>query len=252
MEQHYLISLRRTPERLWAWVGAQSVHGFPFKDTTLYYGVDYLDYPTHGDLYQFLVDVGVDFAKKGVENKSFASQPLKDGALAVFASKWVLFNKIAQMPDSWYGVWSDDAILALPYRVFEDAIRHSEEFEIIAPYVGPHRNCPDIWLNKQFVDERSDLYQGFIGYGETMFMVRPSGAKQFLDVQTNHFHTWLDTLGSHHNDEFRNVATFAYPYIKEHVNISGIQTTKHKEFSDGILRVPVFNQVLNNAGNTEY
>ena len=244
MEQHYLISLKRTPERTWSWVGTQSVHGFPFDKTTLFDAVDFLDYPTNGDLWEFLVSVGVNFAKQGLENKEVAAQPLKSGALAVFASKLVLFKEIANMPDGWYTIWSDDAVLTVPYRTFEHVIERSEGFEIIVPFVPLNRHFPDIWLNKKFVDGQPEFYDGFIGAGESMFVLRPSGAQQLLNVQAQRFDTWLDVLGGHNNHLFQNVATFVHPYIREHISISGIRTTK-EPVGDGIMRVSIFKRRIN-------
>ena len=244
IKQHFLVSLKRTPERTWSWVGAQSVHGFPFDKTTLFEAIDFRDFPTNGDLYRFLVNSGIDFAKQGVEKEPFASEPLRSPSLAVFASKWCVFKIIAEKPDGWYGVWSDDAILTVPYQTFRGAVESVDGFEVLVPFVPAHKNCPEIWLNKEFVNGRTDLYKGFIGYGESVFILKPSGAQQLLDVQDRNFNTWLDTLGSEHNDQFQNVATFAYPYIKEHSNISGMRSTSAREFEDGIHHVPIFKETV--------
>ena len=243
INEHFLVSLERTPARRWTWIGVHSVYDFPFDRTTLFAAVDFLEYPTNGELWEFLVNAGIDFARQGLENKTVAAQPLKSGALAVFASKFVLFKEIANMSDGWYAVWSDDTVLTVPYRTFEQVIQRSQGFEIIVPFVPLNRHFPDIWLNKKFVDGQPEFYDGFIGAGETMFVLRPSGAQQLLDVQAQYFDTWLDVLGGYNNDLFHNVATFVHPYIREHISISGIRTTK-EPVGDGILRVPIFKRSM--------
>lgn len=242
IKQHFLVSLKRTPSRLWTWVGAQYVHGFPLDRTVFVDGVDFLDWTTIGECAEHLEDQGLPLAAKILSYEKSFIEPIHP-AFAVFASKWLILHRITALPDGWYGVWSDDAFLQTPYRTFERTVQTAHGYEILMPLAEAHPECPDLWIRRELDAENPFFYKGFINYGETMFVVRPSGAQQLLDKSEEHFYTYLDALGCKYHTEFQNVGTFAHEFIKHHVATSGMQTTKSPD-TQGTPEETIFKEVI--------
>ena len=242
IKQHFLVSLKRTPSRLWTWVGAQYVRGFPLDRTVLVDGVDFLNYASHGKCCEHLHSCGLPLADKALSQEKFCAEPIRP-AFAVFASKWLILHSITTLPDAWYGVWSDDAFLQTPYRTFERTVTTARGYEILMPLAEAHPEYPDLWIHRELDAENPFFYKGFINYGETMFVVRPSGAQQLLDKSEEHFFTYLDALGCKYNAEFQNVGTFAHEFIRHHVATSGMQTTKSPD-TQGTPEETVFKEVI--------
>lgn len=242
IKQHFLVSLKRTPNRLWTWVGAQYVRRFPLDRTVLVEGVDFLNYASIGECCEHLRLCGLTLADKALSREKFCSEPIHP-AFAVFASKWLILQRITTLPDAWYGVWSDDAFLQTPYLTFEKNVATARGYEILVPLADAHPEHASLWVHRELDAENPLFYKGFINYGETMFVVRPSGAQQLLDKSEEHFYTYLDALGCRYNTEFRNVGTFAHPFIQHHVSASGMQTAKSPD-TQGMPEETVFKEVM--------
>ena len=154
-----------------------------------------------------------------------------------------------KMEEGWYAVWSDDAVLRVPYWTFEAVVEEADSLglEIIAPFGIICHEKLDQWSSRQLIEGSVNFYKGFVTLGETMFVLKPSGAQQLLDVQGKHFGVWLDILGFHYHSEFQNVGTCVHKYIEEHIHISGIVSTARSEdqFEGGLQYNPVFAEILN-------
>ena len=248
LKQNYVISLERTPERLWTWMGANDALGLPHHSVTVYRGVDWKDFQNNAEIAEFLREQGLSFANtERIENMRWGPH------FSNRASKWMVIKHITEQPDGWYLMWEDDVSLDVPYAVLQWMLGGvPEDIGVVSCYGHPVPTHMDIWTERTEVKGAKFLYEGFIGFGaEHCLCLRPWGAEKFLEICGEKYPANIEGLVCDLNIQpsLRTfTATVTQNYVHHGGNISGIGSCSMKldAFEDGVERKQVFNEILEN------
>ena len=122
IQQHYLLNLKRRPERLYGWAGAQYQRGFDFEKLTVLEVIDGSKYKTLKHLFERFYDYfyqnGIDYKKECLEQNEIPVKQGKRGIRASMLTKLVLFLHLEKeaKPEHFFMIWEDDIILRQPYN----------------------------------------------------------------------------------------------------------------------------------------
>lgn len=120
ISQHYVINLKRRPERLYAWLGAQSQMGFDFSKLTVVEAFDAAAWHTWGDFFtEFFVyfhENGIDYSgllgsRKNNTHAHYGHTFLGMTRLAIF-----LETEKHENDTDYFMMWEDDMCLKVPYE----------------------------------------------------------------------------------------------------------------------------------------
>ena len=119
IQQHYLINLKRRPERLFGWLGAQHQMDFDFEKLTVVEAHDGAEYQTVGSLFMPVRDY---FFQRGIDYrgsvKSESTDRLKIGLRCLLITRLIIFLHLEERinSDDYFMMWEDDVYLNYPYK----------------------------------------------------------------------------------------------------------------------------------------
>ena len=118
--QHYVINLKRRPERLFTWVGVQDQMGFVFEDITVFEAVDGKAFRNKRAIAEYAVELGFDYWEPLLKGKKNIGHLADRGLTAGALSSLCLLREIADKDGSDYTVlWEDDCVLTVPYTALK-------------------------------------------------------------------------------------------------------------------------------------
>ena len=121
IQQHYLLNLKRRPERLYAWIGSMDAMAFDFERLTVFEAFDATNYRSIGEM---LKETGKYFEKNGLDYRqeynhiASDNKPYMNGLIANMISKLLMLLDIekAEDPSVWFMLWEDDVVLKKHYQ----------------------------------------------------------------------------------------------------------------------------------------
>lgn len=119
IQQHYLINLKRRPERLFAWLGAQHQMDFDFEKLTVVEAHDGAEYQTVGSLFDPVRDY---FFQRGMDYRGNVSNEntdrVKISLRCLLITRLIIFLHLEELinSDNYFMMWEDDVYLSYPYK----------------------------------------------------------------------------------------------------------------------------------------
>ena len=120
ISQHYVINLKRRPEKLYGWLGAQSQMGFDFSKLTVVEAFDAAAWHTWGDFFTeffaYFHENGIDYSgllasRKNNTHAHYGHTFLGMTRLAIF-----LETEKHENDTDYFMMWEDDMCLKVPYE----------------------------------------------------------------------------------------------------------------------------------------
>lgn len=164
--EHYVINLKRRPDRLYFWFGCQRALGL--------YAVKH----EKSDLVH--VCYAIDQSDVDLMESCYEHFSRWGGYTALRIGMDIIFEHIANREEGWYCVWIDDHILSVPYDEFMRFFSKLETSpDILA--VTCHSAGRDRVKNK-IKHPDFELYKGFLPIkSDCCLVLKPAGAKLLLE-----------------------------------------------------------------------
>ena len=185
IKQHYLLNLKRRPQRLYTWIGAQDQMGFDFSKLTIFEAINGKAFATVGEMAESLSYIGCDLIDRQInnDNDSMIYKGLYGG---LFSAIVMLLQIEAASTDEYTVIWEDDAVLTEPYDVIRN-IHIPEDANIITFGKGFDEHATHLvekWdQREEYLHESNIFYHGIMGCGFTRcYAVNSEGANQLLDL----------------------------------------------------------------------
>ena len=217
IEQHYLLNLKRRPERLFTWVGAQDQMDFDFSKLTVFEAIDGKNFANTREIAVYAAQLGFKYLLDRVnEDEDIASR----GILARNVSALVMLKQIAESESDGYTVtWEDDVILKIPYDAFK-RLSVPKDANIVVFDGQFAMDDPERHLkvsDAANIHKRLPFYQGIIGYGFLRcYAVNSNGAEQLLKLHREKEKMCFDGLLKQNY----NVLPHLYTYIPRIMSLS--------------------------------
>ena len=229
IKQHFYISLERVPERYMAWRGCQEAWNFDFQKLIWCYATDIMNYSTKRQLYKHMVDSGLKYISKFLNDPNFGQNTMNQALLAYHASFMITFNHIAkQDPRYWYVVWEADYVLDMPYTGFRILIEREVPTDAnILLMSGIHNSWQphNKFIERQLSETHPYFYVGCPGIGGThCIAVTPAGAADILRVDAETFPNIFDAMMVEHSEKFSGLYTLTFQPVHK-TTVSGITST---------------------------
>lgn len=140
IQEHYALNLKRRPEKLYAWIGAQWQMGFDFEKLTVFEAFDARQYKDLGDMLKKVGDYF--FANQLNYTKSYGIMQDEYGAMGYIGnmiSKLVMLLEVEKQEETstWFMLWEDDVVLQRQYQALID-IQIPDDAALIA-FHSPER-----------------------------------------------------------------------------------------------------------------
>lgn len=233
VDQHYLVNLKRRPERLFSWLGSMWSQDFPMDRLTVVEAIDAAEFPTVEALAELAISEGFDYFDRvsdGVhyyhENISEDNQDFRARVLlAIVLSQLVTLKHIAEQGEHWSFMYEDDTVFRVPY-LYVECLTPPPDADILTFHWGysPDPKHVEIWKNRQYVPGDPNFFVGCIG---KLFIncvaVTPVGAKKLLDIHVE--------KGISHETSFEELVLYHYRDLK------GLYTCSHRAVDENYVHV---------------
>ena len=143
VKQHYLINLKRRPERLYAWLGGQAQRGFDFEKLTVVEAYDGTGFNSQRAVFEpvsdFLLERGLDYTtgfspvEPKIDRRGIAG--LLITTLCILLHQEERIHTLNA--DDYFLLWEDDVYLNCPYRALID-VQLPEDATMIALFTPPN------------------------------------------------------------------------------------------------------------------
>ena len=189
--KHYVINLKRRPDKRAFWLGWNMSRDFPIEDMTFIEAVDANSFVGVKELAEFMVEKGFSAYEELVSDPSSYTDPI--GFMGLRVTHDLLLKKIAgtASPREHQSViWNDDEVLINNYDHFQDfasRIALVEKVDVVGVPTDPHRwirGGMRRWENREKRRHPTlPLYRGCVGSGYNQCMILNSqGAAKLLKV----------------------------------------------------------------------
>lgn len=183
IKQHYLLNLKRRPERLYAWLGYQQAMGFDLPKLTVFEAVDGRSFEIQSDIANFAHRLNLQMFEHARNNQDTSLKGR--GLLAETVSTALILTEIAKSKSDEYTViWEDDAVLKIPYVDFVN-INLPPDANIIAfdKFRSKSPHDQHLWDNREKKIHNKNFYNGIVGPGFLRcYAVNAQGATQILSL----------------------------------------------------------------------
>ena len=165
--KHFVINLRRRPERLAFWGGYMFSKGLPVDEVTIMEAVDAKVFTKLGDIFKYATKIGLPHYQPHIDN----DKPVVPPSVGLRLSHELLLNHIAGKPSEadYYVIWLDDQVLKVNIEVFEDHIKSfstDPDIKIVGmKYAAyPERDKENRWERRdEQLHPNISVYKGCIG-----------------------------------------------------------------------------------------
>ena len=183
IQEHYVLNLKRRPERLYTWLGCQWHAGFDFSKLTVFQAFDASEYPHIGamllDVKDIFLQNGLDY-RKGFMNR--LSSVEGKGLVGNMISKLLMLIEIEKHPsDAYFMLWEDDIVFHRE-RTYQELI--STELPSDAEMIAFHSREKDKErLHELPKHPTLPFWKGTHGIkANQALMLTKRGAKMILDI----------------------------------------------------------------------
>lgn len=236
IEQHYLLNLKRRPERLFTWLGAQDQMGFDFSKLTVFEAVDGKSFRNAKEITDYGSRIGnlSYLADRNNNDPNITARGIVAGTLSAL----VMLKKIAESgSDKYTVIWEDDAVLTIPYRAFAllSLPRNANiaTFGSMFAWSNPE-DCIEARKNAE-IHKRLPFYHGVVGAGFLRcYAVNSEGAEQLLEL---HREKWSEHFSYEGLMLLNSRLPSLYTYIPEIIRltcISGITSDIFLEINEHV------------------
>ena len=180
IQQHYLMNLKRRPDRLHAWLGAQRQMRFNFGKLTVFEAIDGTSFASTGEMAVFASEIlskyGFDYFLnhrniKNVEQRNFWGNII---------GKLYLLGHILSEHDGYAMLWEDDIVLQRPYNELISA-EIPDDANIIAFHYPAKK--PKNRVIQETRHAELDYYRGCVSRGANQALcLNAKGAETILEL----------------------------------------------------------------------
>ena len=198
MLKHYVINLKKRPERLDFWRGYMAAFDFPIGNdhTRVIEAVDKDDFQNHAELFAYARELGFDW--------EYTPHPvwerLSTGYTALRLTHDILLREIAYLPEGEYHcIWLDDQVLNMDYENFESYVgqfKSDPAVQVVSMHLEPFVDLDETektpvnkrWLDRNLYRHPSlPLYRGCVGtMYNTCMVVTSAGGARLLEAGSLH------------------------------------------------------------------
>lgn len=230
IEKHFLLNLKRRPERLYAWLGAQDQMKFDFKKLTVFQAIDGKAFKNSQAITEYGADMGLGYLP---ERHNFDPNLASRGIVAGTVSALVMLKNVSESGSDRYTVfWEDDAVLRIPYKAFAGLSVPRDANIVVFDHHFAHTS-PDVSIQAEDTSKihaRLPFYQGVVGAGFLRcYAVNAEGAEQLLAL---HREKWDEHFAMEglvvRNSNLPNL----YTYIPKIIRLTGISGVTSDIFTD--------------------
>ena len=214
--KHYVINLKRRPDKLWAWIGAMDRHNFPLNSLTVVEAIDAKSFPTLQNLFEYAIEMGFNDYKKILERMKREDLSFGKYVDAVISLKLsislILLHISNQDEHDWSTIWLDDILLIEHYGEFQKMLQLApKETKAIFPAKSKG------WENRNItIHKGGNFYNGTIGNkSDHCLVINKIGADHLLKIGNRNLLHAYETCMLHYPDQ-SNLFTYIKD-ITEHV-----------------------------------
>lgn len=218
--KNYLINLKRSPERLYTWLGAQDQMDFDFGKLTIVEAVDGKDFESVRSIFDYAADLG--FTAWRDLDASHVSPIL--GYIANTITYHSILYEIASAntPDTqYYLIWEDDWVLNIPWLSL-NFTTVPPDAKVILPLF--HKvviaEKMDVYKNEPYSEWIFPYYKGCIGWGaQYCTTLNSAGAKFVFELMNERIGEGdggliYESLFMEHGEDIPGLYTFGHELFR--------------------------------------
>ena len=222
--KHYVINLKRRPDKLWAWIGAMNCYGFPFQNLTIFEAIDAKEFASIDTLVEFAAKIRLEgyakLYKKIVDGKLpiLKSQHFKN-LIALNLGITVLLKGIEKQDDKdWHVIWLDDVVLDIVYTKFKELLTNSPENAAAIAFNKIHKPDLEILVHSSLL-----FYHGPYNKFDHCFAVTSAGAGKIINIKKrrNLYHSWETVISYKLSHKYQIDTSYMYTAVPNYVSNIG-------------------------------